>query len=80
MRQLAGEKGVTPAQLSLAWLLHQGQEVVPIPGTSDLCHVEENAAAVGVRLDAAELARIDAMVPQPAGARYDPEGMRTVGI
>ena len=70
--QLAAERGVTPAQLALAWLLARGDDVVPIPGTKRAERVEENAAAVGVALSAAEVARLDAAVPRGAvaGARH----------
>jgi aryl-alcohol dehydrogenase-like predicted oxidoreductase len=69
---LAGEKGCTPAQLALAWLLAQGPEVVPIPGTKSCGRMEENAGAAAVRLTAADLARLDAAVPvgASAGDRY----------
>jgi aryl-alcohol dehydrogenase-like predicted oxidoreductase len=70
VRQIAGEKGVTPAQLALAWVLHQG--VVPIPGTKRVRYLEENVAAVGIKLSDDELARIDAATPvgAAAGDRY----------
>ena len=73
--ELATEKGCTPAQLALAWLLAKGPDVVPIPGTKSRARLEENAAAVDVRLSASDLARLDAAVPAgaAAGARY-PEG------
>lgn len=59
--QLAKDLAITPAQLALAWLLHQGPDVIPIPGTRRVERVDENAAAVDVRLDAATLRRIDAL-------------------
>ena len=70
--ELAGERGVTPAQLALAWLLARGGDVVPIPGTKRAARVEENAAAAGIALDAEEMARLDAAVPRDAvaGARH----------
>ena len=74
------DKGVTAAQLALAWVLHQGQGIVPIPGTKRVSHLEENLAASQVRLSTAELARIDQRVPAPAGDRYDPAGMRGVDL
>ncbi len=80
VRQLAGDKGVTPAQLALAWVLHQGPDIVPIPGTKRVVHLEENLAANQVRLSAAELAWIEQHVPAPAGDRYDPAGMRGVDL
>jgi len=69
---LAAEVGATPAQLALAWLLHQGPGVVPIPGTSDPGRLEENAGAAALRLDEELLARIEAAVPARAvaGPRY----------
>ncbi len=62
--ELAGELGVTPAQLALAWLLHQGQDVFPIPGTRKSARIDENAAALAVELDADSLARIET-IAQP---------------
>jgi aryl-alcohol dehydrogenase-like predicted oxidoreductase len=56
---IASELGVTPAQLALAWLLHQGQDIVPIPGTRRLERIDENAQASAIRLDGATLRRID---------------------
>lgn len=59
LMRLAGEFGVTPAQLALAWLLHRGDDVFPIPGTRHAARVDENAAASAIRLDADQLRRID---------------------
>jgi aryl-alcohol dehydrogenase-like predicted oxidoreductase len=69
---LAGAKGCTPAQLSLAWVLAQGADVVPIPGTTRRRHLEENIAATGLVLTPADLAQIDAAFPAGAasGNRY----------
>jgi len=58
----------------------QGSDVVPIPGTKRRAYLEENVAAVEVELTAAELARIDAEVPAPAGERYDEQGMRALNV
>jgi len=68
------EKGCTPAQLALAWLLAQGDDIVPIPGTKSRRRLEENVGAVGVALSRADLARLDAAVPPgaAAGERYMP--------
>jgi aryl-alcohol dehydrogenase-like predicted oxidoreductase len=63
LRRLAGELGVTPAQLALAWLLHQGPDIVPIPGTRSPERVDENARAASVRLDSETLRRIDELAP-----------------
>jgi aryl-alcohol dehydrogenase-like predicted oxidoreductase len=78
VKEIAGEKGVTPAQLAIAWLLAQGDAIVPIPGTKRRTYLEENAAAVDVELTAHDLARIDAELPDTAGERYDEAGMASV--
>lgn len=72
VKAIAQEKGVTPAQLALAWLLAQGDDIVPIPGTKRRSYLEENAAAVEIVLSQAELDRINAAAPQgiAAGDRY----------
>jgi aryl-alcohol dehydrogenase-like predicted oxidoreductase len=75
---LADEKGVPPAQLALAWLLAQGDDIVPIPGTKRRTYLEQNAGAVDVQLTEDELARIAAELPEAVGERYDPDGMRGV--
>jgi aryl-alcohol dehydrogenase-like predicted oxidoreductase len=71
-KQIAGEMGCTPAQLALAWLLHQGEDVVPIPGTTKVSRVEENAAAVDIELTDEQLATLDELFPPgvTAGDRY----------
>jgi aryl-alcohol dehydrogenase-like predicted oxidoreductase len=79
VRELAQEKGVTPGQLALAWVLARGEQIVPIPGTKHVRYLEENLAAADVQLDAEEVERIADAGPAAAGDRYDPEGMRTVG-
>src|SRR5436189_2049911 len=70
--ELAREKRVTPAQLAIAWVLAQGEDIVPIPGSRRIPHLEENAAAVDIELSADDLARIDAAAPAgvAAGERY----------
>jgi aryl-alcohol dehydrogenase-like predicted oxidoreductase len=78
VKEIAAEKGVTPAQLAIAWLLAQGDDIVPIPGTKRRTYLEQNAAAVDVRLTADDLTRIDAELPQTAGERYDEAGMASV--
>ncbi len=79
---LARQKGRTPAQLALAWLLHKGDDIVPIPGTSKVARLEENLAAAAIRLSAAELSAIEAAVPEQAveGQRYDRTGLEMVGL
>jgi aryl-alcohol dehydrogenase-like predicted oxidoreductase len=73
VRRLAQEKGCTPAQLALAWMLARHDDVIPIPGTSSLARLEENAAAVDVRLTTEELDAIEKASPKgvAAGKRYD---------
>jgi aryl-alcohol dehydrogenase-like predicted oxidoreductase len=72
VRELAASKGVTPSQLALAWLLHQGNDIVPIPGTKRRTYLEENVAAVDIKLTREDLARLDEVAPKgaTAGARY----------
>jgi len=67
--EVAATKGVTPAQVALAWVLSRGDDVVPIPGTKRRTYLEENAAAVDVRLTDDELAQLDA-IGEAAGDRY----------
>jgi aryl-alcohol dehydrogenase-like predicted oxidoreductase len=78
VKEIAEEKGVTPAQLAIAWILAQGDDLVPIPGTKRRTYLEENAAAADVELSDEDLARIDAELPEAAGARYDEAGMASV--
>ncbi len=78
--EIASEKGVTAAQLSLAWVLAQGEDLVPIPGTKRRRYLEENAGAVDVELSSEDLARIDAELPPVAGERYDEAGMASVNL
>jgi aryl-alcohol dehydrogenase-like predicted oxidoreductase len=79
---VAKDKGVTPGQLALAWVLEQGSDIVPIPGTTRVEHLEENVAALQIHLAANDLDRIcQAMPPsEVAGMRYPEAGMRTVGL
>jgi aryl-alcohol dehydrogenase-like predicted oxidoreductase len=76
IEEIAREKGCTPAQLALAWVLARGDDIVPIPGTKRRAYLEENIAAVNVELTADDLRRIDEIAPQgaAAGTRY-PEAM-----
>ncbi len=77
LEALAREKGCTPAQLALAWLLNHRDDVIPIPGTSNPERLAENAAAVEITLSEAEIARIEQAAPPgaAAGKRYDPAMM-----
>ena len=80
VREIADEVGCTPAQLAIAWVLNQGDDVVPIPGTKRVRYLEENVAAAEIELSAEQLARIDEAVPASAwrGERYGPAMMATV--
>jgi len=77
VRELAAAKGVTAAQLALAWLLHQGQDIVPIPGTKRRTTLEENLAAADIQLTEAELDQLKLPV---AGARYADAMLRAVNL
>ena len=80
VKEIASEKGVTSGQLALAWLLYQGEDIVPIPGTKRREYLEENARAVDVELTDEDLGRIEEVAPVGAavGERYNEAGMRTV--
>jgi len=80
VQQIAKEKGCTPSQLALAWVLAQGKDVVPIPGTKRRKYLEDNVGAVNVRLTKAELDRIEAVFPSgaAAGERYPEHMMQLV--
>jgi aryl-alcohol dehydrogenase-like predicted oxidoreductase len=80
VEEIAAAKGITSAQLALAWVLARGEDLVPIPGTKRRSYLEQNAAAVDVELSSEDLARIDAELPEAAGARYDESGMATVNL
>lgn len=79
---MAAEKGCTPAQLALAWVLAKGSDIVPIPGTKRRKYLEENCQAVEIRLSPADVARLDAAIPKgaTAGLRYPEAGMKRVNI
>jgi aryl-alcohol dehydrogenase-like predicted oxidoreductase len=80
IQQLAAAKGCTPSQLALAWVLAQGPDIVPIPGTKRSKYLDENLAAAEIKLSADELAQIDAILPSgsAAGERYHAAGMQNV--
>jgi aryl-alcohol dehydrogenase-like predicted oxidoreductase len=69
VRAVAARHGATPAQAALAWLLHRGEQVIPIPGTKKLRYLEENAAAADLDLTAEDVAELDEL-PAPVGGRY----------
>ncbi|HYV25346.1 MAG TPA: aldo/keto reductase [Pyrinomonadaceae bacterium] len=80
VREIGNRKGATPGQIALAWLLHQGDDIVPIPGTKQRKHLEDNAGAVDVALNANEMAELDAALsPEKiSGPRYTPERMAQI--
>ena len=80
VREIAAEKGATPGQLALAWLLARGEDIVPIPGTKRRKYLEENAGAVDITLTREDLRRIEEAIPRgsAAGERYSEQMMRTV--
>jgi aryl-alcohol dehydrogenase-like predicted oxidoreductase len=82
LEDIARDKGVTPAQLVLAWLLAQGDDIVPIPGTKRVAYLDENLGALGVRLSADDLARIAEAMPAgaAAGTRYPEAQMKGVQL
>ena len=82
VNELASEKGITPGQLALAWLLAQGNDIVPIPGTKRRERLEENAGAADVGLTQEDLRRIEEVAPAgaAAGERYNEAGMQSVNI
>ncbi len=80
VEELAIEKDVTTSQLALAWVLAQGKDIVPIPGTKRLKYLEQNAEAVNIELSAEDLRKIEDVFPKDAvaGGRYPEEMMKTV--
>jgi aryl-alcohol dehydrogenase-like predicted oxidoreductase len=80
VEEIATEKGITSAQLAIAWVLAQGEDLVPIPGTKRRSYLEQNAGAVDVELTDEDLARIDAELPEASGERYNEAGMATVNL
>ena len=81
IERLAAEKGCTPSQLALAWVLAQGDDMVPIPGTKRRHYLEENVGAINVTLTRADLERIDEIAPKgaAAGDRYHADAMKLIG-
>jgi aryl-alcohol dehydrogenase-like predicted oxidoreductase len=80
VKELAAEKGITPAQLALAWVLAQGRDMVPIPGTKRVRYLEENMGAIEVHLSEADLKKIAARLAEfeIVGERYTPEMLALV--
>jgi aryl-alcohol dehydrogenase-like predicted oxidoreductase len=82
LEAMATEKGCTSAQLALAWVLAQAEHIIPIPGTRREKYLRENVAAIEMTLTAADLARLDAILPaeSAAGTRYTPEMMMRLSL
>ena len=82
IEQIAKEKHCTPAQLVLAWVLAQGEDIVPIPGTKRRTYLDQNLGALDITLTPADLRQIDGVVPRGSavGARYPEEYMNRLGI
>jgi aryl-alcohol dehydrogenase-like predicted oxidoreductase len=80
--EMARDRGITPAQLALAWVLAQGNDIVPIPGTRRRKYLEENIGADDVKLTLEDIARLDELMPQGAasGGRYPEEMMKLVNV
>jgi aryl-alcohol dehydrogenase-like predicted oxidoreductase len=80
IEEIAKRMGVLPSQLALAWVMAKGQDIVPIPGTKRRKYLVQNEAAVNIKLSAAEVADLEAAVPQEqvAGGRYAPAGMKSI--
>ncbi len=81
VREIAAEKSITPGQLALAWLLHRGGDIVPIPGTKRRKYLEENIGAADIELTGDELRRIEEALPRgsASGGRYTEQMMKAVG-
>jgi aryl-alcohol dehydrogenase-like predicted oxidoreductase len=82
IEDIANEKHCTPAQLALAWVLAQGNDIVPIPGTTKTKHLEDNLAALNIQLSQDEIKRINQVAPIgiAAGSRYPEWGMNMVNL
>lgn len=82
VRQIAQEKGAQPSQIAIAWLLAQGSDIIPIPGTKRMKYLDENVGALQVKLTAQDMARINEAIPPgaAAGERYPEAGMKRVNL
>jgi len=78
VKEIASAKQAAPGQIALAWLLEQGTDIVPIPGTKRLPYLEENAQAVNISLSHEDLAKLEALATQTSGPRYGENGMKMV--
>lgn len=78
VKEIATAKNAAPGQIALAWLLAQGKDIAPIPGTKRLKYLEENAAAANLSLTTEDLARLDTLATQTSGPRYGEQGMKMI--
>ena len=80
VKQVASSSGCTPAQIALAWLLRQGEDIVPIPGTKRIAYLEENTAAAKMKVPDSAWAQLDRALAAytPAGLRYTEMAMKTI--
>jgi aryl-alcohol dehydrogenase-like predicted oxidoreductase len=78
VQQLASKKGVTPGQIALAWLLHKGNDIVPIPGTRHVKYLQENIAASELVLSPEEVIQLEATIGKPSGERYAEAGLKFI--
>lgn len=78
VKKVANKHGVTPAQVAIAWLLMNGTDIVPIPGTKRVKYLEENSAAFALKLDKQDLESLDALAGRTAGERYEPRRMAMI--
>ena len=78
--EAAAAKGATPGQIALAWLLHRGNYIIPIPGTKRVIYLEENAGASDVELDPEDMTKLDEAIPAGAteGPRYIPKFLKNI--
>ncbi len=79
IEELAARRGITASQLALAWVLSQGEDIVPIPGTRHRARLEENVRSADIELSPDEVAQIAEALPRAAGSRYSEAGMQEVG-
>lgn len=82
VKDLAKKRGITPAQLALAWVINQGNDIIPIPGTTKIEHIEENFKATEIKLTDEELKQLEEIFPKGAasGSRYPEQAMKTVNV
>jgi aryl-alcohol dehydrogenase-like predicted oxidoreductase len=82
IEKIASQKGATPAEVALAWVLAQGEDLVPIPGTKKRAYLDQNLGALEISLSADELRQLDQIAPRgiTAGLRYPEAHMKAVGI